>query len=94
MSSIPYQALKPPYRILLGPGPSNVHPRVQGAMLEPLVGHMDPYIFTIMDDTANLLRFVFQTKNELAFPISGTGFSGMEAGFCNFLEPDQQIIHF
>ena len=86
MSAIPYQELKPPYRILLGPGPSNIHPRVQKAMLEPLVGHLDPYIFTVMDDTMNLLRYVFQTKNELTFPVSGTGSAGMEAGFCNFLE--------
>jgi len=86
MSAIPYQELKPPYRILLGPGPSNIHPRVQKAMLEPLVGHLDPYIFTVMDDTMNLLRYIFQTKNELTFPISGTGSAGMEASFCNFLE--------
>ncbi|MBA7705829.1 (S)-ureidoglycine--glyoxylate transaminase [subsurface metagenome] len=87
MSDISYQALNPPVRVLLGPGPSNVHPRVQGAMLAPIVGHLDPYCFTVLDDTMNLLRFLFRTNNELTFPISGTGSAGMEAGFCNFLEP-------
>jgi len=86
VSDISYQALNPPDRVLLGPGPSNIHPRVQRAMLAPIVGHMDPYCFTIMDDTMNLLRFLFRTKNELTFPISGTGSAGMETGFCNFLE--------
>ncbi|GAH43807.1 unnamed protein product, partial [marine sediment metagenome] len=65
MSNIQYQDLKPPHRILLGPGPSNLHPRVQKAMTEFLVSHLDPYIFTIMDDIMKLLRFVFRTKNEL-----------------------------
>ena len=87
MSDISYQALNPPDRILLGPGPSNVHPRVQRAMLAPIVGHMDPYCFSIMDDTMNLLRFLFRTNNELTFLISGTGSAGMETSFCNFLEP-------
>lgn len=92
MSSIPYQDLKPPYRILLGPGPSNIHPRVQRAMMMPLVGHMDPYFFTIMDDTMKLLRFLFQTKNELTFPISGSGSAGREASLCNFLEPGDVAV--
>ncbi|MBA7683932.1 (S)-ureidoglycine--glyoxylate transaminase [subsurface metagenome] len=92
MPDIQYQALKPPCRILLGPGPSNIHPRIQKAMQEPLVGHLDPYIFTVMDDTMNLLRFLFRTKNELTFPISGTGSAGMEAGFCNFLEPGDVAV--
>ena len=92
MSDISYQALNPPDRVLLGPGPSNIHPRVQRAMLAPIVGHMDPYCFTIMDDTMNLLRFLFRTKNELTFPISGTGSAGMETGFCNFLEPGDVAV--
>ena len=92
MSDISYQALNPPDRILLGPGPSNVHPRVQRAMLAPIVGHMDPYCFTLMDDTMNLLRFLFRTNNELTFLISGTGSAGMEASFCNFLEPGDVAV--
>ena len=65
MSNISYQELNPPYRILLGPGPSNIHPRVQMAMLAPLVGHLDPYFISVMEDTVNLLRVIFRTKNEL-----------------------------
>jgi len=92
MSEIPYQHLNPPQRVLLGPGPSNVHPRVQMAMLAPIVGHLDPYFITIMEDVVNLLRGLFQTKNKLAFPISGTGSAGMEASFCNFLEPGDVAV--
>ena len=92
MSDISYQDLNPPYRVLLGPGPSNIHPRVQMAMLAPIVGYLDPYCFTVMDDTMDLLRFLFQTKNELTFPISGTGSAGMEASFCNFLEPGDVAV--
>lgn len=92
MSNVQYQDLKPPCRILLGPGPSNIHPRVQKAMVEPLVGHLDPYFSTVMDDIMNLLRFLFQTKNELTLPISGSGSAGREAGFCNFLEPGDVAV--
>ena len=65
MTNISYQELKPPHRILLGPGPSNVHPRVQTAMTESLVGHTDPYFYNLMTDTMKLLRFIFRTENEL-----------------------------
>ena len=77
-----YQQLDPPQRILLGPGPSNIHPRVQAAMLAPMVGHLDPYFIQIMEDTMSLLRKVFGTENKLTFPISGTGSAGMEASLC------------
>ena len=92
MTDISPQSLNPPYRVLLGPGPSNVHPRVQMAMLAPIVGHLDPYFATLMEDTMDLLRTVFRTKNELTFPISGTGSAGMEASFCNFLEPGDVAV--
>lgn len=92
MSDISPQRLNPPYRILLGPGPSNIHPRVQQAMLAPMVGHLDPYFVTVMEDTMNLLRSIFRTKNQLTFPISGTGSAGMEASFCNFLEPGDVAV--
>ena len=84
--------LDPPNRILLGPGPSNIHPRVQMAMLAPIVGHLDPYFVTVMEDTVHLLRTVFGTKNQLTFPISGTGSAGMEASFCNLLEPGDVAV--
>jgi len=92
MSDISYQEVNPPYRVLLGPGPSNIHPRVQRAMVAPIVGHLDPYFLTIMEDTMNLLRTVFRTKNKLTIPISGTGSAGMEASFCNFLEPGDVAV--
>ena len=92
MANISYQHLNPPVRILLGPGPSNVHPRVQLAMAAPMVGHLDPYFVKIMDDTVELLRFLFRTQNKLTFPISGTGSAGMEASFCNFLEPGDTVV--
>jgi alanine-glyoxylate transaminase / serine-glyoxylate transaminase / serine-pyruvate transaminase len=78
--------VNPPARILLGPGPSNVHPRVLQAMAASVVGHLDPYFQSIMDDAMRLLRETFRTKNQLTFPVSGTGSAGMEAAFCNFLE--------
>ncbi|HLB27642.1 MAG TPA: alanine--glyoxylate aminotransferase family protein [Dehalococcoidales bacterium] len=87
-----YQRLNPPQRLLLGPGPSNVPPRVQMAMLAPMLGHLDPYFVTIMEDTMELLRKVFRTQNKLTFPISGTGSAGMETSFCNFLEPGDTAI--
>jgi len=92
MSNSPHQSFNPPYRVLLGPGPSNVPPRVQMAMQAPVLGYFDPYFLTIMDDTMQLLRTLFRTKNKLTFPISGTGSAGMEAGFCNFLEPEDIAV--
>jgi len=61
-------------------------------MLAPVVGHLDPYFIAVMEDTTALLRATFQTKNELTFPISGTGSAGMEASFCNFLEPGDAAV--
>jgi len=84
--------INPPYRILLGPGPSNVHPRVQMAMQAPVLGYFDPFFFTIMDGTANLLRALFRTENKVTFPLSGTGGAGMEAGVYNFLEPGDTAV--
>lgn len=87
MSNTTYLDLNPPFRVFMTPGPSNAHPRVQRALLAPPVGHLDPYFLALMDDTMKLLRVVFETENKLTFPICGTGSSGMEASFCNFLEP-------
>jgi len=89
-SSVP--ELNPPPRLLLGPGPSQVHPRVLRAMSAPLVGHLDPYFLQIMEETKGLLRTVFGTKNELTIPISGTGSAGMEACLVNVLEPGDEVI--
>jgi len=87
-----YRELIPPNRTLLGPGPSNVDPRVLKAMSSPLVGHLDPYFLELMDETMELLRYVFKTKNRLCIPISGTGSAGMEAAVCNVVERGDEVI--
>jgi len=81
-----------PERILLGPGPSMVHPRVLRALSQPVIGHLDPLFLAIMSDVQKLLRFVFQTENQLTIPVSGTGSAGMEAALCNFIEPGDEVI--
>lgn len=87
-----YKDLSTSYRILLGPGPSMVAPRVLRTLSTPPVGHLDPDFLTIMADVQELMRFVFQTENELTFPISGTGSAGMEAALCNFIEPGDPVL--
>ncbi|MCX8071037.1 MAG: alanine--glyoxylate aminotransferase family protein [Candidatus Binatia bacterium] len=82
----------PPTRLLLGPGPSMVHPRVLQAMSTHLVGHLDPAFLAIMEENKRLLRWLFGTANELTIPISGTGSAGMEACFVNLLEPDDEAV--
>jgi alanine-glyoxylate transaminase/serine-glyoxylate transaminase/serine-pyruvate transaminase len=92
MSELTNPVLNPPNRILMGPGPSNIHPRVQMAMTAPILGHLDPYFVTVMEDTVTLLRKVFRTENKLTLPVSGTGSAGMEASFDNFLEPGDTAV--
>ena len=82
----------PPTRVLLGPGPSEVHPRVLRAMSAPLVGHLDPAFLAMMEEEKSLLRFVFATANPLTIPISGTGSAGMEACVVNLVEPGDEVI--
>src|ERR671915_404387 len=82
----------PPIRTLLGPGPSPVHPRVLKALSLPVVGHLDPKFLEIMDQSMAMLREVFQTKNRLALPMSGTGSAGMETCFVNLLEPGDAVL--
>lgn len=89
--SIPGE-LNPSPRLLLGPGPSDVHPRVLRAMATPLVGHLDPEFLVIMNETQEMLRRVFQTKNQLTFPVSGTGSAGMETCVVNLIEPGDRMI--
>ncbi len=91
MTAVPTE-LNPSRRILLGPGPSNVHPRVLRAMATPLVGHMDPEFIELMEEVKTLLRAVFQTENEMTFPVSGTGSAGMETCMVNLLEPGDEIL--
>ncbi len=84
--------LKPPSRILMGPGPSNVSYRVLRAMSTPILGHLDPEFLRIMDETSTMLRKVFRTENRLTIPISGTGSSGMETALFNTLEAGDTAI--
>ncbi len=88
----PFAELNPSERILLGPGPSNCHPRVLKAMSMPMIGHLDPEFLRIMDEVQQMLRTVFQTKNQMTIPISGTGSSGMEACLVNLLEPGDTVL--
>lgn len=84
--------LNPPERILMGPGPSLIPPRVYRAMTAPVLGYMDPLFHRIMDEVKAQLRMVFDTSNDMCFPISGTGSAGMETAVCNSLEPGDRAL--
>ena len=82
----------PPQRILLGPGPSNVEPRVLQAMLKPILGYMDPVYLQCLDHIQRLLRAVFETENRVTFSMSGTGGAGMEACLANLIEEGEEVV--
>jgi aspartate aminotransferase-like enzyme len=84
--------LLPGPRILLGPGPTMADPRVLRAMATPLLGQFDPEFTAVMNEVMDLLRVVFQTRNERAFPVSGTGRAGLEAAMVSFLEPGDRVV--
>src|SRR3990172_8670907 len=84
--------LNVPYRLLLGPGPSQVHPRVYRAMTAPVIGYLDPVFIQLLDDTQRPLRTVFRTENDMTMAISGTGTAGMEAAIYNVVEPGDRVI--
>jgi len=90
--AIAFPELQPSARILLGPGPSNVHPRVMKALLSPVVGHLDPDFIRVMEDLKKLLRIVFQTTNEITSPVSGTGSAGMETALTNLIEDGDEVV--
>lgn len=81
-----------PSRILLGPGPSNVSPRVLQAMMQPMIGYMDPDFMLIMDEVRELLKQVYQAEAANTLAISGTGSAGMEAGLSSLLEPGDTVV--
>ncbi len=81
-----------PRRILLGPGPSDVHPRVLAALAEPMIGHLDPAFLALMEEEKSLLRQVFRTDNPLTFAASGTGSAGMEMCLVNLLEDGDEAL--
>jgi alanine-glyoxylate transaminase/serine-glyoxylate transaminase/serine-pyruvate transaminase len=84
--------LNPPSRLLLGPGPSDVPPRVLRALSTPVIGHLDPQFLEVMNEIQELLRAAFLTQNALTFPVSGTGMSGMEACLVNLIEPGDRVL--
>jgi len=90
MSTV-YGDLNPSVRLLLGPGPSNVDPRVLRAMAIAPIGYLDPELFKIMDETKELLQYTFQTQHPLTLAVSGTGMAGMEAALCNVIEPGDTV---
>jgi alanine-glyoxylate transaminase/serine-glyoxylate transaminase/serine-pyruvate transaminase len=85
-------SFNPPVRTLMGPGPSDVSPRVLQALSRPTIGHLDPEFIRMMDEVKQLLQYAFQTKNELTFPVSAPGSAGMECVFVNLLEPADQVV--
>ncbi len=85
-------AVNPPRRTLMGPGPSDVHPRVWAALAAPTVGHLDPYFLQIMTEMQGMLRHVFRTTNELTLAVSGTGSAGMETCVVNLIEPGDKMV--
>jgi alanine-glyoxylate transaminase/serine-glyoxylate transaminase/serine-pyruvate transaminase len=87
-----FRDVDPGERVLMGPGPSNVPPRVLQAMSAPCIGHLDPAFLSLMDETQRLLRFLFQTENPLTIPVSGTGSAGMETCFVNMVEPSDEVV--
>lgn len=84
--------LNPPVRVLMGPGPSDIHPRVLTALSRPTVGHLDPYYLAIMNDMQQMLRGLLRTENQMTLAVSGTGSAGMEAAVVNLIEPGDSMI--
>jgi alanine-glyoxylate transaminase / serine-glyoxylate transaminase / serine-pyruvate transaminase len=92
LPSSSFPELQPSARVLLGPGPSNIHPRVMKAMLSPMVGHLDPDFVKVMEDIKKMLRIVFSTGNEITFPVSGTGSAGMQTVMTNLIEAGDEVV--
>ena len=82
----------PPQRILLGPGPSNVDPRIAQAMMKPILGYLDPVYLECLDEIQKLLRQVFETGNRVTLSMSGTGSCGMEACVANLVEEGDEVL--
>src|SRR6187402_3134207 len=84
--------LHPPVRTLMGPGPSDTHPRVLQALAKGTVGHLDPYYLEVMNGLQEMLRGLFRTKNPMTMAISGTGSAGMETTVVNLIEPGDEMV--
>ncbi|MES9906287.1 MAG: alanine--glyoxylate aminotransferase family protein [Sedimenticola sp.] len=86
------RSFNPPVRTLMGPGPSDVHPRILEAMSRPTIGHLDPLFVGMMEELKQLLQYAFQTENRLTMPVSAPGSAGMESCFVNLVEPGDKVI--
>lgn len=86
------QSFHPPTRTLMGPGPSDIHPRVSQALSRPTIGHLDPEFIRMMDEVKELLQYAFQTKNDVTFPVSAPGSAGMECCFVNLVQPGETVV--
>ncbi len=86
------RSFNPPIRTLMGPGPSDVHPRILEALARPTIGHLDPAFIELMDELKVLLQYAFQTENALTMPVSAPGSAGMETCFVNLVEPGDKVI--
>jgi len=87
-----YPPIQPPRRLLFGPGPSMVAPRVYQALAQPVVGHLDPFFFQTTEEIRALLGYAYSTANRFNLAVSGTGSSGMEAAVANFAEPGVKFV--
>lgn len=85
-------SFNPTPRTLMGPGPSDVNPRILNALAKPTVGHLDPEFIRLMDEIKSMLQYTFQTSNELTIPVSAPGSAGMETCFVNLLEPGDKVV--
>ncbi|MCN4144236.1 MAG: alanine--glyoxylate aminotransferase family protein [Thiohalomonas sp.] len=85
-------SFNPSIRRLMGPGPSDVPPRILSALARPTIGHLDPEFVNMMDEVKALLQYAFQTKNELTIPVSAPGSAGMECCFVNLIEAGDKVI--
>ncbi len=85
-------SFNPPIRTLMGPGPSDIHPRVLAAMSRPTIGHLDPEFIRMMDEIKVMLKYAFQTNNEMTMPVSAPGSAGMETCFVNLVEPGDKVV--
>ena len=86
------KSFTPPSRTLMGPGPSDVHPRILNAMAKTTIGHLDPAFIDMMDEIKEMMQYAFMTENALTMPISAPGSAGMEACFVNLVEPGDKVI--
>lgn len=86
------QSFHPPRRTLMGPGPSDINPRVTAALAKDTLGHLDPMFISLMDEVKEMLQYAFQTKNQMTFPVSAPGSAGMECCFVNLVEPGDVVV--